>query len=117
MSLASYSLTKISYSDRLLLQELLRFDAASLDLHDLVDAAKKLTQYFCEQMQILRADGKGRKVFTLNRPDRGVKILGDALISLQSTEPSSTKGPTNSQLRQRRNVQGAKTSTSVPSKS
>ena len=77
MSLVSYPLTEIrslgsaSIQYLQLLQTLLGLAASSIDAPKLKEVARKITQCFCEQIQMLRDNGRGRKVYTLEASGQG----------------------------------------------
>ena len=54
-----------------LLQALLGFMTDSVDVLDLFEVARKLTQCFCDQMYMLGANGRGNKVCTFEASGQG----------------------------------------------
>ena len=119
MSLVSYPLTEIcvlgsaSVQFLELLQSLLGFAGESIDTLDIVEVAKKLTQCFCDQMQILRANGKERRVSNLDALGQSRDAVRKRFDLSKCAYCSSVKLNTtkrNSYSHQIRTAQGARTS-------
>ena len=92
---------------------LLGFAGESIDTLDIVEVAKKLTQCFCDQMQILRANGKERRVSNLDALGQSRDAVRKRFDLSKCAYCSSVKLNTtkrNSYSHQIRTAQGARTS-------
>jgi len=120
MSLVSYPFTEIhshgssSIQFLQLLQALLGFMTDSVDVLDLFEVARKLTQCFCDQMYMLGANGRGNKVCTFEASGQGREAVRKRFdlskcVHCNRVKPITAKG-NNFLSQQQRQNHGARTS-------